>query len=53
MIPAIGKGFLGLEAFRLLLNDDRFINIPMVLETPKGKGIEEDKENLAVLFSLL
>lgn len=48
----IGKGFLGLEAFRLLLNDNRFIGIPMILETPKGKELKEDKENLAVLYSL-
>jgi deoxyribonuclease IV len=30
----IGKGKLGLEPFRLLLNDDRFVNIPKVLEIP-------------------
>jgi len=48
----IGKGFLGLEAFRLLLNNNRFMGIPMILETPKGKCVEEDKENLAVLYSL-
>lgn len=30
----IGTGFLGLEAFRLLVNDERLHGIPMVLETP-------------------
>jgi deoxyribonuclease-4 len=31
----IGKGCLGLEPFRRLLNDRRFTSLPMVLETPK------------------
>jgi deoxyribonuclease-4 len=49
----IGKGFLGLEAFRLLLNDERFIALPMVLETPKGDDMKEDLMNLAVLKGLI
>ena len=49
----IGKGQLGLSAFRLLLNDTRFSHIPMVLETPKGKECLEDIENLKVLRSLI
>jgi deoxyribonuclease-4 len=31
----IGKGCLGLEPFRRLLNDPRFAGLPMLLETPK------------------
>jgi deoxyribonuclease-4 len=31
----IGKGCLGLEPFRMLLNDRRFKSLPMLLETPK------------------
>jgi len=31
----IGKGCLGLEPFRRLLNDRRFARLPMLLETPK------------------
>jgi deoxyribonuclease-4 len=31
----IGKGCLGLEPFRMLLNDRRFAGLPMLLETPK------------------
>jgi deoxyribonuclease-4 len=31
----IGKGCLGLEPFRRLLNDPRFSRLPMLLETPK------------------
>jgi len=49
----IGKGFIGLEAFRLLLNDPRFADRPMILETPKGPDLAEDVENLRVLRSLL
>jgi len=32
----LGKGYMGLDPFRLLLNDERFTDIPMVLETPGG-----------------
>jgi len=49
----IGKGEIGLEGFRLLLNDPRFQDHPMVLETPKGKDLKEDKKNLRVLRSLI
>ena len=49
----IGKGEIGLAGFRLLLNDSRFRQHPMVLETPKGKELKEDKENLRVLRSLI
>ena len=48
----IGHGFLGLEAFRMLVNDPRFSDRPMVLETPKGKEMGEDVENLKVLRGL-
>ncbi|TKJ33154.1 deoxyribonuclease IV [bacterium (candidate division B38) B3_B38] len=48
----IGKGEIGLDAFRLLLNDPRFTHLPKILETPKGKNMAEDKMNLAVLESL-
>lgn len=49
----IGKGTIGLQGFRLLLNDPRFRRHPMVLETPKGKDLLEDRENIRVLKSLL
>lgn len=32
----IGKGCLGLEPFRRLVNDPRFAKLPMLLETPKS-----------------
>ena len=49
----IGQGEIGLEGFRNLLNDPRFANHPMTLETPKGKDLQEDRDNLATLRSLL
>ena len=49
----IGQGYIGLEGFRLLLNDPRFDGLPMVLETPKGPDMKEDVENLRVLHSLI
>ena len=48
----IGKGFIGLEGFRALMRDRRFEKVPMVLETPKGKDMAEDVENLSLLRSL-
>lgn len=47
----IGRGHLGLEPFRLLLNDPRFDDRPMVIETPKEN--EMDRVNLGVLRGLL
>jgi deoxyribonuclease IV len=49
----IGKGKIGLEGFRFLMNDKRFEKIPKILETPKGKEQLEDLENLQVLKSLI
>lgn len=49
----IGKGEIGLEGFRMLLNDRRFWGLPMCLETPKGPDLKEGRENLAVLRSLI
>jgi deoxyribonuclease-4 len=51
----IGKGRLGLEPFRYLLNDARFQHVPMYLETPKGvvDGEELDVMNLRTLRGLI
>ncbi len=48
----IGKGKIGLGGFRALLNDPRFGDRPMVLETHKGKEMKEDVVNLRVLRKL-
>lgn len=49
----IGRGDVGTEGFRLILNDRRFRHLPMVLETPKGEALAEDQENLAALRALI
>ena len=48
----IGKGHIGLEGFRNVLNDPRLAGLPGLLETPKSDDLHEDAENLAVLRSL-
>lgn len=45
----IGEGELGLEAFRLLLTDERFSDRPGILETPKDDDEEGDRRNMATL----
>jgi deoxyribonuclease-4 len=49
----IGKGKIGLAAFRFIMRDRRFRKIPKVLETPKGKDLREDVVNLKTLRGLL
>jgi deoxyribonuclease-4 len=49
----IGKGFIGLEGFSNIMNDRKLMTIPKILETPKGKEMQEDIENLNVLKSLI
>ncbi len=49
----IGKGFLGKEPFRFLMNDARFWGKPMCLETPKNPDLKDDIENLNILKSLI
>jgi deoxyribonuclease IV len=48
----IGKGRIGLDAFRFIMRSPRFRNIPKVLETPKGENLAEDVVNLKTLRSL-
>jgi deoxyribonuclease IV len=47
----IGKGELGLDPFRFLLNDTRFEGLPMLLETPGGD--EAYRRDLETLRSLI
>ena len=49
----IGKGKIGLDAFRFIMRDKRFRKIPKVLETPKGQDLAEDVENMKTLRALL
>lgn len=46
----IGDGEIGKEAFRFIIQDERFVDIPKLLETPKGENdYEDDLRNLAIL----
>ncbi|KAJ3163219.1 hypothetical protein HDU86_002389 [Geranomyces michiganensis] len=53
----IGKGKIGWEGFRLLMNDERLNNIPMVLETPTGdlgdNGHSVYKKEITQLYELV
>jgi len=50
----IGKGYIGIEAFELLMNDMRFGGVPKIIETPKQKDKPDmDKMNLNRLKSLV
>ena len=49
----IGKGRIGLDAFRFIMQSPRFRKIPKVLETPKGKDLAEDVINLKTLRRLV
>lgn len=45
----IGKGELGIETFRMIMNDSRFDNIPLILETPDEENWAEE---IRMLYSL-
>ncbi|MBU1340293.1 MAG: deoxyribonuclease IV [Proteobacteria bacterium] len=47
---SIGKGSLGIEPFKFIMNDARFDNIPMVLETPDQSLWEEE---IRLLYGLI
>ena len=49
----IGQGEIGLAGFASLLNDPRFADHPMTLETPKGDDLQEDRDNLKLLRGLI
>lgn len=50
----IGKGEIGKDAFGFFMNDERLVNVPKILETPKGEdGYSMDIKNLGLLRSLL
>ncbi len=47
----IGKGHIGLNCFRELMQNPRFKNLPMILETPKDESTS-DYQNLELLRKL-
>jgi deoxyribonuclease-4 len=49
----IGQGSMGINGFRLIMNDARFARIPKILETPKGDQDEMDAVNLKTLRDLV
>ena len=46
----IGKGFIGIDAFRMIMNDPRMNDIPMILETPND---ELWKEEIELLYGMV
>jgi len=49
----IGEGEIGKDAFRFIMQDKRFDNIPKILETPKDQeDYKSDLKNLAILRKL-
>lgn len=48
----IGEGEMGLGAFARLLADPRLANVPMVLETEPGDGMEGHRKDLEILRGL-
>jgi len=48
----IGKGHIGIDAFRFIMNDERLAAVPKILETPKGPEPDADVRNLNILRSL-
>jgi deoxyribonuclease-4 len=46
----IGKGFLGEDVFRMLMNDGRLDNMPLILETPEESLWEAEIKNLYSLI---
>ncbi|KPJ78887.1 MAG: endonuclease IV [Deltaproteobacteria bacterium SG8_13] len=50
----IGEGFIGLEAFRFVMQDSRLAAIPKIIETPKDAQRQDwDRKNLDRLRALL
>jgi len=47
---SIGKGFLGNEVFKRIMNDPRFDNLPIILETPNE---EIWADEIALLYSMI
>jgi apurinic endonuclease APN1 len=49
----IGKGKIGLDAFRFIMNDVRLDGIPMILETPIKDNFEIYTKEIDLLYSLV
>jgi deoxyribonuclease-4 len=50
----IGQGAIGIEAFKMMMNDPRLTAVPKIIETPKEGGSKDyDRKNLDRLRSLI
>lgn len=49
----IGKGKIGIEEFKVLINHPKTNNSPLIIETPGFDGSGPDKKNLDILKSLI
>lgn len=50
---SIGQGFLGLEVFHTIVNDERFDNIPKIIENPaRDIASKDDLDLLRLLKSM-
>ncbi|MCL4428894.1 MAG: deoxyribonuclease IV [Deltaproteobacteria bacterium] len=48
---SIGRGYMGLEAFRLIINDERLRGVLFIVETPGGNS--EHKSDIELLRNML
>ncbi len=46
----IGKGNIGLDTLKRVVKDDKFINVPKILETPYVDGVAPYKEEIDLLL---
>ena len=46
---SLGEGFIGLDVFEWIMNDDRFDNMPLILETPDDS---KWKEEITLLYGM-
>ncbi|XP_067126308.1 probable endonuclease 4 [Centruroides vittatus] len=45
----IGRGHIGINGFKLIMNDARFNNLPLILETPANL---DDEDEIKILYGL-
>ena len=49
----LGKGYIGLQAFKNLLSESKLITIPWILEVPGFDNQGPDKQNIDIVYSLM
>jgi len=49
----LGLGEIGLDCFKWIVQDPRWVKTPKVLETPKSEDMHEDVENITKLASYM